>query len=86
MHQKTNKKDNNTVLDTSRIVKQKNPNWNALPNSENENSTLPNSAQPSNHKKTISQEQKMNLENEGIILNSENNYFTIIKNHRMQNT
>ena len=40
IHQKTNKQNNDTVPDTSRIVKQKQPNRNELPTSENENAPL----------------------------------------------
>ena len=42
IHQKiNNKQDNNTVTDTSRINKQKQPNRNELPTSENGNTTQP---------------------------------------------
>ena len=70
IHQKTNKQDNNTVPDTSSVVKQNQSNRNELPTSQNENATLPNNAQPSNPKET-SQEQKINLENVKRITNSE---------------
>ena len=39
--------------------------------SENENITLPNNAKPNNNKETLSQEQKINLENVQRIMNSE---------------
>ena len=58
-----NKHDNNTVPDTSSVLKQKQPNWNELPRSENENATLPNNAQPCNPTETLSQEQKLIQEN-----------------------
>ena len=71
IHQKINKQDNNTVPDSSSVVKQKQPNRNELPTSKNENATLPNNAQPSNHKETLSQEQKINLENVKRVTNNE---------------
>ena len=54
IHQKTNKQDNNTVPDTSRVIKQKQPNRNELPTSENGNATQPNNAKPSKPKETVS--------------------------------
>ena len=70
-----NKPYNNTVEDTSSVVKQKQTNRNELLTSENENVTLPNHAQPSNPKETLSQEQKINLENVKRIMNSEKTTF-----------
>ena len=58
IHQKTNKQDYNTVPATSRVVKQKQPNRNELPTSENRNATQQNNAQPSNPKETLSQEKR----------------------------
>ena len=70
IHQKTHKQDN-TIPDTSSGTDQKQPNRNELPTSENEDATLPNNAQSSNPKETLSQEQKINLENVKRIMNSE---------------
>ena len=64
IHQKiNNQRGNNTVPVTSNINKQKQSNRNEPPTSENRNSTKPNTAQPNNPEQTISQEQKLNLEN-----------------------
>ena len=70
-HQKTHKQNYNTVPNTSNGVKQKQLNENELLTSENENTTLPNNAQPNNHKETLSQEHKINLENVQRIMNWE---------------
>ena len=76
IHQKTNnKQDNNTVSDTSRVIKQKQPNRNELPTSENGNAT-----QPSNSKETLSQEQKVNQENLKRIMNGEKNTLPSLRN------
>ena len=83
IHQKTHKQNHNTVSDTSSGVKQKQSNEKELPTLENENTTLPNDALPSNHEETLSQEQKINLENVKRIMSCEK---TIIKKHRMENT
>ena len=48
--------------------------------SENENTTLPNNAQPNNHKETLSQEQKINLENVQRIMNSEKTTLPSLRN------
>ena len=61
IQQKTHKQNYNTVPDTSSGVKQKQSNGKELPTPANENTTLPNDAQPSNPKETLSQEQKINL-------------------------
>ena len=63
IYQKTNIQDNNTVTDTSSVIKRKQANRNELLTSENENVTLLNNAQPSKPNETLSQEQKINLEN-----------------------
>ena len=55
IHQKTHKQNYNTVPDISSGVIQKQPNENELPTSKNENTTLPNNAQPSNHITTHNQ-------------------------------
>ena len=62
---------NNTLPDTLNINKLKQPNLNEPPTSENGNATQPNTAQPNNPEQTLSQEQKLNLENLKRILNSE---------------
>ena len=80
IHQKTNKQGNNTVPDTSSVVKQKQPNRNEQPTSENENATQPNNAQPSNPKETLSQEQKIDQENVKRILNSEGTTLPLLRN------
>ena len=41
-----------------------------MPTSENENTTLPNNTLPSNHEETLSQEEKINLENVKRIMSS----------------
>ena len=71
IHQKINKQDTNRTLDTSRVDKQKQPNRNELPSSENGNATHPSKAQTNNTKETLSKEQMMNLENLKRIMNSE---------------
>ena len=49
MHHKIdNEEDSNTIPDTLSIKKQKQPNWNEPPTSENRNATQPNNAQPNN--------------------------------------
>ena len=74
IHQKTNKQDN-TVPDTSRVVKQKQPNRNELATSENGNA-----AQPSYPTETLSQEQKISLENLKRIMNSEKTTLPSLRN------
>ena len=72
IHQKiNNEQDNNSVPDTSTIYKQKQPNRNEPPTSENGNATQPINAQPNNPEQTLSQEEKVNLENLKRIMNSE---------------
>ena len=72
IHQEiNNEQDNITVPDTSRIKKQNQSKRNKPPTSENGNATQPNNAQPNNLKQTISQEQKVNLENLNRVMNSE---------------
>ena len=80
IHQKTNKQDNNTVPDTSRIIKQKQLNSNELPTSENGNTTQPNNKQPNNPKETLSQELKVNLENVKRIMNSKKTTLLSLRN------
>ena len=81
IHQKIHTQKYNTVSDTSG-VKQKQSNVKELPTSENENTTLPNDTLSSNHEETLSQEQKINLENVKRIMSSEKT--TIIKKHRIK--
>ena len=70
IHQKiNNQQGNNTIPDTSNINKQKQPNRNEPPTSENWNSTQSNAAQPNNPEQTLSQEQKVQLENLKRIMN-----------------
>ena len=58
IHQKiNNQQGSNTVLDTSIINKQKQPNRNEPPTSENGNTTQLNNTQPNNPEKTLSREQ-----------------------------
>ena len=73
INQKTQRENHNTVADTSSGVKQKQPHRNELPTSENENTTLPKNAKPSNPKETLSQEHRINIENWKRIMNSEKN-------------
>ena len=61
-------------------MKQKQPNRNELPTSENENARLPNSAQPSNSKEILSQEQKINIKNVKKIMNSEKTNLPSLRN------
>ena len=71
IHQKINNLQSSyTIPDTSNINKQKQPNRNEPPTSENGDSTQPNT-QPNNPEQTQEQEQKLNLENLKRIKNSE---------------
>ena len=64
IQQKINdQQSNNTLPDIYNINKQKQPNRNEPSTSENGNPTKPNTAQPNNPQQTLSQEQKLNLEN-----------------------
>ena len=80
MHQKTNTQDDNTVPDTLRVDKQNQPNRNEIPCSGNENATLSNNAQPSNPKETLSQEQKIDLENVKRMMNSRKTTLPSLRN------
>ena len=72
IHQKINyEQDTNTFTDTPRIDKQKQSNRNEQPTSENRNTTQPNATQPNDTKQTLTQEQKINLENLKRIMNGE---------------
>ena len=65
-----NEQDNNTVPHTSSTNKQKQPNRNKLPTSENGN----------NPEQTLSQEQKVNLENLKGIMNGEKTTLPSLRN------
>ena len=54
--------------------------------SENGNTSKPNNVQPNNPEQTLTQEQKVNQENLKRIMNSEKNYLTINKKHRLENS
>ena len=69
---------NNTLPNTSNIYKH--PNQNEPPTSENGNPTQPNTAKPNNSEETQSQEQKLNLENFKIILDSEKTTLPSLRN------
>ena len=71
IHQKTHKQNYNTVPDTSSRAKQKQSNEKGQLTSANENTTPPNDTLPSNQEETLSQEQKINLENVKRIMSSE---------------
>ena len=71
IHHKTHKQNYNTVPDTSNGVKQKQSNEKELQTLVNENTTLPNDTLPNNQEETLSQEQKINLENVKRIISSE---------------
>ena len=60
-----------SVPDTSGGVKQKQSNEKEQPTSANKNTTLPNDTLPRNREETLSQEQKINLENVRRIMSSE---------------
>ena len=81
IHQKINDQQvNNTLIDTSNINKQKQPNRNEPPTSETENPTRPNTVQTNNPEQTLSQEQKLNLENLKRSLNSEKTTLPSLRN------
>ena len=86
IHKKiNNEQDDNTVSDTSRINKQKQPNRNEPPTLENGNTTQPKKAQPNNPEQTLTQEQKLNLENLKRIMNGEKTILPSPRN-RMENS
>ena len=66
-------------------VKQKQSNEKEPQTSANENTTLPNDTLSNNQEETLSQEQKVNLENVKRIMNIQD-YSTFIKKLRMENT
>ena len=73
IHQKINdqQSSNNTLPGTSNINKQNQSTRKEPQTLENENSTRPNTAQPTKPEQILSQEQKLNLENLKRIMNSE---------------
>ena len=73
IHQKINDQQSgtNTLPGTLNNNKQKQPLRKEPPTSENENSTQPNTAQPNKPEQTLSQEQKLYLENLKRVMNSE---------------
>ena len=75
-----NEQDNDTVLDTLRIIKEKQLNRKEPPTSENGNSTQPNNAHTNNPKETLSHEQKLNLENLKRIMNREKTNLPSLRN------
>ena len=75
-----NEQDNDTVLDTLRIIKEKQPNRKEPPTSENGNSTQPNNTHKNNPKETLSHEQKLNLENLKRIMNREKTNLPSLRN------
>ena len=66
--------------DTPSGVKQKQSNEKETQTSANENTTLPNDTQPNNQEETLSQEQKMNLENVKGIMSSEKTILPSLRN------
>ena len=76
IHQKIdNEQDTYTLPDTSSINKQKQPNRNEPPTWENGNATQSNKTQPKNPEQTLTQEQKVNVENLKRIMSSEKTTF-----------
>ena len=72
IHKKiNNQQGSNTIPDTSGINNKKRLNRNKPQISENGNTTQPNNAQPNNREQTLTQEQKVNLENVKRIISSE---------------
>ena len=61
-------------------VKQKQSNKKEPQTSTNENTTLPNNTLPNNQEETLSQEQKINLENVKRIMNSEKTILPSLRN------
>ena len=62
------------------VSNKKQSNEKELLTSENENTTLPNDTLPSNQEDTLSQEQKINLENVKRIMNSEKTILPSLRN------
>ena len=70
----------NTVPDTSSWVEQKQCNEKELQTLANANTTPPNDTLPSNQEETLSQEQKINLENVKRIISSEKTILPSLRN------
>ena len=80
IHQKTLKQNYNAVPDTPSGVKQKQSNEKEPQTPVNENTTLPNDTLSNNQEETLSQEQKVNLENVKRIMNSEKTILPSLRN------
>ena len=80
IHQKTLKHNYNTVPYTPSGVKQKQSNEKEPQTSASENTTLPNDTLPNNQEETLSQEQKLNLENVKRIMSSEKTILPSLRN------
>ena len=80
IHQKTLKQNYKAVPDTPSGVKQKQSNEKEPQTSANENTTLPNDTLPNNQEETLSQEQKVNLENVKRIMNSKKTILPSLRN------
>ena len=80
IHKKTLNQNYNAVPDTPCGVKQKQSNEKEQQISANENTTLPDNTLPNNQDETLSQEQKVNLENVKRIMNSEKTILPSLRN------
>ena len=80
IHQKTLKQNSNAVPDRPSGVEQKQSNEKEPQTSANENTTLPNHTLSNNQEETLSQEQKVNLENVKRIMNSEKTILPSLRN------
>ena len=81
IHQKINYQlGSNAVSGTTRVVKLKQPKRKELPSLENGKATLPNNAQPSNPKETLSQELKVNQQHLKRIKHSEKTTLASLRN------
>ena len=75
-----NEQDSHTISDTPNTETQKQSNRNELPTSGNRNATQPNNTQPDNTDQTLTQEQKINLENLKRIMNREKTTLPSLRN------
>ena len=81
IHQKiNNEQDSKTKPDTLNINKEKRPKRNESPTLENGNTTQLNNAQSNNPEQTLTQEQKVNLEDLRRILNSKKTTLPSLRN------
>ena len=80
IHKKTPKQNYNPVPDTPSGAKQKQSNEKEPQTSVNENTTLSNDTLSNNQEETLSQEQKLNLENVRRIMNSERTSLPSLRN------